>query len=220
VQLAGSGKLTVTTGALQNQVGLVASNGALLVQESGIDNQGGALSAASAATLASTGAVSNVGGNVDAGGALNVSAASLDNSQGRIAALGADGLTVNVSGQLINAPAADRSNGLIGGNGATAIAAGSLTNTGTLSAASTLGVNVANTFDNSKGVASGKTVQVQAHDLVNRAGIISQSGTDNTTVSVTGSLNNSQGTFETNAQDLTISSGSLSTSRGHSSRYH
>jgi adhesin HecA-like repeat protein len=67
VQLAGSGKLTVTTGALQNQVGLVASNGALLVQASGIDNQGGALSAVSAATLAFTGAVSNIGGNVDAG---------------------------------------------------------------------------------------------------------------------------------------------------------
>jgi filamentous hemagglutinin len=209
VQLAGSGKLTVTTGALNNQGGVVASNGALLVKASGISNQDGALSAVNAATVASTGSVSNVGGSVDAGGALNISAASLDNTQGRIAALGADGLTVSVSGQLINAPAADGSNGLIGSNGATAISAGSLTNNGTLNAATTLGINVANTFDNSKGIASGQTVQVQAHDLVNQAGVISQSGTDNTTVSVAGSLNNSGGTLETNGRDLTISSGFL-----------
>ena len=209
VQLAGSGKLTVTTGPLNNQSGVVASNGALSVQASGISNQGGAVSAMNAATVASTGSVSNVGGSIDAGGALNVSAASLDNTQGRIAALGADRLTVNVSRQLINAPAADGSNGLIGGNGATVIAAGSLTNSGTLNAATTLGINVANTFDNSKGIASGQTVQVQANDLVNKAGVISQSGADNTTVSVAGSLNNSGGTLETNGQDLTISSGSL-----------
>ncbi|OXC75918.1 hemagglutinin repeat-containing protein [Caballeronia sordidicola] len=209
VQLAGSGKLTVTTGPLNNQSGVVASNGALSVQASGISNQGGAVSAVNAATVASTGSVSNVGGSIDAGGALNVSAASLDNTQGRIAALGADRLTVNVSRQLINAPAADGSNGLIGGNGATVIAAGSLTNSGTLNAATTLGINVANTFDNSKGIASGQTVQVQANDLVNKAGVISQSGADNTTVSVAGSLNNSGGTLETNGQDLTISSGSL-----------
>ncbi|MGB7192392.1 MAG: hemagglutinin repeat-containing protein [Collimonas pratensis] len=227
---AGSGTATIHSGAVANAQGIIASNGQVAVTAASLNNQAGQITAAGTETINASGAVSNDQGTLLSGGALALTAGSIDNTAGAIKSLDTDGLTLTASGQLTNAAA-----GIIGGNGNVAVSAGSLTNSSTISAAQNLTVAAAQALDNSSGTlaaggvltgSAGTTltdnagtiaanqVTLHAHDIVNQAGLISQTGAAAMTLQATGLLNNAQGKIQSNANDLTLTSGALSNDNG------
>ncbi|AMP16359.1 hemagglutinin repeat-containing protein [Collimonas pratensis] len=227
---AGSGTATIHSGAVTNAQGIIASNGQVAMTAASLNNQTGQITAAGTETINASGAVSNEQGTLLSGGALALTAGSIDNTAGAIKSLDTDGLTLTASGQLTNAAA-----GIIGGNGNVAVSAGSLTNSSTISAAQNLTVAAAQALDNSSGTlaaggvltgTAGTTltdnagtiaanqVTLHAHDIVNQAGLISQTGAAAMTLQATGLLNNAQGKIQSNASDLTLTSGALNNDNG------
>lgn len=227
---AGSGTATIHSGAVANVQGVIASNGQVTMTAASLNNQAGQITAAGTETINASGAVSNDQGTLLSGGALALTAGSIDNTAGAIKSLDTDGLTVTTSGQLTNAAA-----GVIGGNGNVAVSAGSLTNSSTISAAQNLTVAATQALDNSSGTlaaggvltgTAGTTltdnagtiaanqVTLHAHDIVNQAGLISQTGAAAMTLQATGLLNNAQGKIQSNANDLTLTSGALTNDNG------
>ncbi|WP_211474738.1 beta strand repeat-containing protein [Collimonas humicola] len=197
---------------------------------SSLNNQSGKITAVGAENINASGNVSNNQGTLQSGGALYLAGANIDNTAGSVKSLNADGLTLTATGQLTNAAA-----GVIGGNGSVNVSAGALTNSSAISAAQNLTVAAGQALDNSSGTlaagglltgSAGSTltdnggtiaasqVNLQAHDIVNQAGLISQSGTAAMTVQATGLLNNAQGKIQSNANDLTVTSGSLTNDSG------
>lgn len=127
VQLAGNGTLIVSTGAFGTQRSSVASDGALQVGATRIDNTAGSLTSVGAASVTTPGALTNTNGRIEAGAALSVTADSADNSGCDMQSDNAPGLTVAVTGQLTNAG----TSAFIGGSGNTVVSSGILTNSGT-----------------------------------------------------------------------------------------
>ncbi|WP_329956603.1 beta strand repeat-containing protein [Collimonas humicola] len=209
---------------------MIGSNGQLAMTASSLNNQSGKITAVGAQNIQVSGDVSNNQGTLQSGGALTLAGANIDNTAGSVKSLNADGMTLTATGQLTNAAA-----GVIGGNGNVNVSAGSLTNSSAISAAQNLSVTTAQALDNSSGTlaagglltgSAGSTltdnggtiaasqVNLQAHDIVNQAGLISQSGTATMTVQATGLLNNAQGKIQSNANALSITSGSLTNDSG------
>ncbi len=222
---SGAGILAVVSqGALSNVAGQIQTNGALSTQSSTLDNTNGLIAAQGTETVATTdalnntngtlhagdtlkvqagAALTNVGGNIEsnsAHGALAVSAASLDNTSGRVVNVG-DGTTrVAVQQTLLNAnPAGTTGRGLIGGNGAIDLTAGTLENHATISAKGDASLT-AQRFDNSNGntTAGGALTATVAGALVNRQGVLSGNATSLTAAS----LDNSSGRIEGNQLDI------------------
>ncbi|MDC6301224.1 hypothetical protein PP730_24110, partial [Ralstonia solanacearum] len=129
-----------------------------------------------------------------------MSAASLDNTSGRVVNVG-DGTTrVAVQQTLLNAnPAGTTGRGLIGGNGAIDVTAGTLENHATISAKGDASLT-AQRFDNSNGntTAGGALTATVAGALVNRQGVLSGNATSLTAAS----LDNSSGRIEGNQLDI------------------
>ncbi|AEG67589.1 hemagglutinin-related protein [Ralstonia solanacearum Po82] len=222
---SGAGILAVVSqGALSNVAGQIQTNGALSTQSGTLDNTNGLIAAQGTETVATTdalnntngtlhagdtlkvqagAALTNVGGNIEsnsAHGALAVSAASLDNTSGRVVNVG-DGTTrVAVQQTLLNAnPAGTTGRGLIGGNGAIDLTAGTLENHATISAKGDASLT-AQRFDNSNGntTAGGALTASVAGALVNRQGVLSGNATSLTAAS----LDNSSGRIEGNQLDI------------------
>ncbi len=222
---SGAGILAVVSqGALSNVAGQIQTNGALSTQSSTLDNTNGLIAAQGTETVATTdalnntngtlhagdtltvqagAALTNVGGNIEsnsAHGALAVSAASLDNTSGRVVNVG-DGTTrVAVQQTLLNAnPAGTTGRGLIGGNGAIDLTAGTLENHATISAKGDASLT-AQRFDNSNGntTAGGALTATVAGALVNRQGVLSGNATSLTAAS----LDNGSGRIEGNQLDI------------------
>ncbi|WP_211474683.1 filamentous hemagglutinin N-terminal domain-containing protein, partial [Collimonas humicola] len=227
---AGSGSVSIQSGAITNAQGVIGSNGQLAIAASSLNNQGGKVTAVGSENVQVSGDVSNNQGTLQSGGALTLAGANIDNTTGSVKSLNADGLTLTATGQLTNAAA-----GVIGGNGNVAVSAGSLINSSAISAAQNLTVASSQALNNSSGTlaagglltgSAGSTltdnggtiaasqVNLQAHDIVNQAGLISQSGTAAMTVQATGLLNNAQGKIQSNANDLTLTSGALTNDSG------
>ncbi|ALF86673.1 MULTISPECIES: hemagglutinin repeat-containing protein [Ralstonia solanacearum species complex] len=222
---SGAGILAVVSqGALSNVAGQIQTNGALSTQSSTLDNTNGLIAAQGTETVTTTdalnntngtlhagdtlkvqagAALTNVGGNIEsnsAHGALAVSAASLDNTSGRVVNVG-DGTTrVAVQQTLVNAnPAGTTGRGLIGGNGAIDLTAGTLENHATISAKGDASLT-AQRVDNSNGntTAGGALTANVAGALVNRQGVLSGNATSLTAAS----LDNSSGRIEGNQLDV------------------
>jgi filamentous hemagglutinin len=224
------------TGKLANGGGSIASNGVNMTLESGtLDNHDGEIRHAGAGLLSvSASDIQNQRGAITGRGASTINAASLDNTHGRVTAMGTDGLRVTVTGALTNIgmTAPDGSTlGQIGSNGATTISAGTVRNSGIVSATGALAVNAAGWLDNSDGkllsdglltstagaawtntagAVAGKQISLTGGSLSNVGGLISQTGAGNTTINVhTGLLDNQHGTIESNGGKLTVTSGKL-----------
>ncbi|WP_081073778.1 hemagglutinin repeat-containing protein [Burkholderia territorii] len=196
---AGSGTLTIRTGALSNQGGFIATNGALALTAAAVSNQAGTLSAqrqatlgvqsldnsssgyigADSVTIQSQGTINNQAGSIESNHALTVSADSLANDGGAVKALGTDALSVTTTNALTNT-----ANGVIGGNGDVSVSGGSIDNShGSLLAAQSLSVQ-------SNG------------QLGNAAGLIQSNG--NLKVSAQGAVLNSGGQIEANGATATL----------------
>lgn len=192
---SGDGTLSVSSGALTNLGGTLATNGSLDVQAASVGNQGGTLAAPSAVTLGTgsldnreggqisgqsvsisdTGAFNNAGGIVHADGMLRVSAQTIANDSGAIVNGGTGATTVAVAGALTNTSA-----GVIGGNGDASVSADSIDNSGgSLIAGAALSTQSAGTLQNTAGLiqASGDaSVSAQAA-IDNTQGQIGANGT-------------------------------------------
>nr|WP_230850012.1 hemagglutinin repeat-containing protein [Ralstonia solanacearum] len=203
-QIQTNGALSTQSGTLDNTNGLIASQGTQTVTTTdALNNTNGTLHAGDTLKVQAGAALTNVGGNIEsnsAHGALAVSAASLDNTSGRVVNVG-DGTTrVAVQQTLLNAnPAGTTGRGLIGGNGAIDLTAGTLENHATISAKGDAGLTTQR-FDNSDGSTSagGALTASVAGALVNRQGVLS----GNATSLAAASLDNSSGRIEGNQLDI------------------
>ncbi|MHA6911772.1 hemagglutinin repeat-containing protein [Ralstonia pseudosolanacearum] len=223
---SGSGTFTVgSQGALSNVAGQIQTNGALSTQSSTLDNTNGLIASQGTETVTTTDALDNTNGTLHAGdalkvqagtaltnvggtiesnsahGTLAVSAASLDNTSGRVVNVG-DGTTrVAVQQTLLNAnPAGTAGRGLIGGNGAIDVTAGTLENHATISAKGDASLT-AQRFDNSSGstTAGGALTANVTGALINAHGALSASAA---TLSAQ-SIDNTAGKLEGNQLGLT-----------------
>ncbi len=211
----------LTTGALTNAKGTIASGGALNLQASSVDNSGGQIAAGASGTIADAGTFDNTGGLVQTVGGLAFNASSLING-GQIFSLSNAGMTLGVSGAMSNS-------GTIAGNGDVAIAAGTLANSGKITSAGNLQLGVAGTLnnvagalaaagttalaassiDNSNGSVMGALLHLQANALTNAHGSIVQSGTGATQLAISGVLDNTNGLISTASSDFTLTPSAL-----------
>ena len=221
--LSSGGAQTVTAGALSNRNGQIVSGSTLNVAAtSDLQNQGGTLQAAGALSV-SAGSLDNTGGHVAALGTdgLTLAAASLLNN-GAGGTIGGNG-GVNVqAGQIANAGSITAvqsliasavqtlfNSGTLAANGNVTLSAGStLTNANTI-AAGHLATLTAASFDNSHGTLSADQIALHAANLVNHGGTITQTGNGATTIDVTGTLDNSGGTLQTNSDNLALGPAAL-----------
>ncbi|QJW79267.1 two-partner secretion domain-containing protein [Burkholderia glumae] len=175
IEQAGNGTLSLSTGALDNTRGRLATNGSGTLAVAELGNASGSITVAGALGVASRDGLDNSAGRIEAGGALNVSAVNLQNAAGRIVADNAAGLTLSASGSLANAAgttAQGEAGGMIGSNGDATVHAGRMTNSGTVTAANHLALNVDGLLDNSGGALSAATLAAQAASLRNANGVI------------------------------------------------
>ncbi|OXI21286.1 hemagglutinin repeat-containing protein [Burkholderia sp. AU15512] len=207
---------TLEAGALSNRGGQVSAVGPLAINTSGqVANQDGTLVTDGALTL-NAGDIENVAGTMQSGGALSVSGTSLDNSAGRIVSLNGDGLSLSTTGQLTNAggtTATGAQGGVIGGNGDVTVKAGAVINRGSLTARQALKVTTA-LLDNRDGAIAADRLNVKATDLHNAHGSLTQYGNQDTTLDVSGTLDNASGTIQTNGTNLTLAPAMLNNASG------
>ena len=214
-----SGKTGLTaavTDTLDNTRGKLLSQGAMRLDNGGtLKNAGGLIETARDATIQVQTLTNS--GQIIAGQAANVVAASFDNTDGTVS--GKTDLTATVTGTLDNARGKLLSDGHLqldgggtlknlGGEIATAtdmsIQAAALLNGGRVIAERAMKIE-ATSLDNSDGTIQGAQVGLAAETLINRRGLIKQTGIDAMTVKVSGSLDNSQGgVIETKSTDLTL----------------
>ncbi|MGA4116129.1 hemagglutinin repeat-containing protein [Ralstonia nicotianae] len=227
--LASQGATAITAGSLSNQGGQVVSQSTLSANVTGaLANQGGTLQAAGAfnanagsldntaghiaslntdgLNLTTTGRLTNAqGGTIGGNGNVTVQAGQLNNT-GTISAV--QNLGVSTAQTLTNA-------GTLAANGNTTVSAGTtLTNAGgTIAAGQRTNVSAA-TLDNSAGTLTGNQLALAAANLINRNGSITQSGTGPITIGVSGTLDNTNGSIQTNSADLTLAPATLINDHG------
>lgn len=233
-----NGGLTASLGSLDGANGAMSSQKALELKAQGaMDNTNATLHAGESLTLQADGTLTNAGGRIEsagAHGALSVAAASVDNAGGRIANAG-DGLTqVSAQQAISNGKDATGMAGLIGGNGAVSLEAGTdIANQGTITARGDASLR-AQSIDNDNGslTASGALRMASTGSTSNRDGAISASAVtlnaasldnaggwvdgDRVSVTTTGDLSNQGGTIKQYGQDDTAISagGKLDNTRG------
>ena len=230
--LSSGGAQTVAAGALSNRDGQIVSGGTLNVTAtSDLLNQGGTLQAAGAFSV-NAGSLDNTGGHVAALGAdgLTLTTTGLLNNGASgtgVGTIGGNGNVAVQAGQIANAGSITAVQSLIAGavqslfnggtlaaNGNVTLATGStLTNANTIAAGRLITLSAA-TFDNSRGNLGADQLALHASDLVNRSGTITQTGTGTTTLDVTGTLDNSGGTLQTNSDSLSLSPAALVNDNG------
>ncbi|NLP65387.1 hemagglutinin repeat-containing protein [Paraburkholderia sacchari] len=225
---SGAGTLVVNTGVLSNNGGTIVTNGTLNAHVSGaLSNVGGTLQAAKQLT-ADAGSIDNTAGHIVSLGTDGLSihsAGALNNGAG--GSIGGNGDVALQAGQIANAGSVTAvqsliatavqtlfNSGTFASNGNLTLSAGTtLTNNSQFSAGRTLYLSTA-TFDNSHGTISADQLALRATNLLNRGGTIAQSGTGGTTVDVTGTLDNTGGTLQTNAESLMLGPAALLNDHG------
>nr|WP_174989176.1 hemagglutinin repeat-containing protein [Burkholderia lata] len=187
---AGSGTLTIGTGALSNQGGSIATNGAMNVQAGAVSNQAGTIAAQRQASLTvqsldnrssgtvnaanvdlhAQGTIENSGGAIEAD-QLAVSASDLVNHGGTVLQTGAGATTIAVTNAI------DNTSGKLQSNGSDlAITSGSLTNDqGTIAHAGsgTLTIKTGALSSNHGSIATNGALALTAAALSNQAGTLS-----------------------------------------------
>ncbi|CAN7367595.1 two-partner secretion domain-containing protein [Variovorax paradoxus] len=210
--------VTATRGNVTTNQATITTPGTLSVTANAqpgqtLVNQGGKLNANQLDLRVSNLANTNGGEIVQTGtGATAIAVAgTLNNDGGRIASNGLDlslgGATItNAGGKIEHA-----------GTGKLAITGGSYSGTdGQITANGALTVAMRGAFnqDGAKAAISAQQISIDAGSLGNRAGAqIVQAGTDATSITVVGALDNSGGTLASNA-DTTVAAGSLTNQGG------
>lgn len=205
IEQSGTAAQTISAGGTldDSNGGTIASNATNLTLSGGAVNiNGGSVQHAGTGTLdvGATGAVTGVGGNIATNGSANVHGASVDNTHGSMTAKQA----LSVQGQSIV-----NDDGSMGAGTSATIQGGSVSNQGGSMVAPELNVKATGTVNNSNGNIQANQFAVSATDLLNRNGSITQYGTGPTGFSISGTYDNTWGTFQTNATNVTLSPGAL-----------
>ncbi|MGF6573842.1 filamentous hemagglutinin [Paraburkholderia sp. GAS333] len=220
--------LTITAGALSNRSGQIVSGDTLTANVAGaVSNQGGTMQAAGALT-AHAGSLDNTAGHIaslNAAGLAFSTAGLLNN--GAAGTIGSNGSVTVQAGQIANSGSITAVQNLIATavqtlvNGGTLAANGNvnastgmtLSNSGTISAGQNATLSAA-TLDNSAGSLRADQLALSAANLVNHGGTITQTGKGATTIAVSGTLDNTNGSLQTNAANLTLSPATLVNDHG------
>jgi filamentous hemagglutinin len=229
--LSSGGRQTVTAGALSNRNGQIVSGSTLNATVAGdLSNEGGTLQAA-AALAVDAGSLDNTAGHIaslNADGLMVTTAGLLNNGAGGTGTgtgggtIGGNGNVTVQAGQIANAGSITAvqsliasavqsvfNGGTLAANGNVTLSAGStLTNANTVAAGRLVTLTAA-TFDNSHGNLAADQFALHATNLVNHNGTITQTGDGATTVDVTGTLDNSGGTLQTNSDSLALGPAAL-----------
>ncbi|WP_249213362.1 MULTISPECIES: hemagglutinin repeat-containing protein [unclassified Tatumella] len=234
---AQAGSVVVTADGRIENSGKISSGGdTQLASKGGVSNSG-SLFAAGHTGVSSGGEVQN-SGSIAAGNTLRIQAASLNSSKGSTLAAGVqqDGrpggsgeLALTTSGKLtaqglnlaagnlrVNGQGVDISGSrtaatqvtLQAGSGDLSTASAQVTATQQLTASS------GKRFNNDGGKLAANTLALNAHDLSNRKGEITQSGEDNLRLNPQGKLDNAGGRIASNGNDLTLDAGSIDNQGG------
>ncbi|MDY0745366.1 hemagglutinin repeat-containing protein [Paucibacter sp. R3-3] len=224
--IGAQGQLTLTASQLANS-GLLQGDQAVALNIGGtLANQGGALTAGSALTIAAQDIQQSLGARMLAGGNIDLQVAqALDNDASQIAAsgnlnltatrfkqtgtastVGNGDVTLNLSGELANGAGSS-----LGSQGQVQLNAASLTNQGNIVGLGRLQAQV-------DGMLNDRGGQIQAHDLTLQAAAIANAGGTVSAVgtadlAVTGTLDNSAGRIVA-GNALTTRSAVLSNSAG------
>jgi filamentous hemagglutinin len=234
--IASNGRATITASRVDNRRGAITSSRALVVKVSGnLDNTSGKLQSSHRVQL-SAASVNNTAGRLVSIGSspVSVSASGQITNAGGTTAHGEmggligsnDDTTVRANSianssmitaqHLLNVVASDgldNSNGKLSGD-RTTMSAAAITN-----ANGSIGGNVlqvsAPQLDNRRGQIVANALSLSGANLTNQQGAISQLGSGPTTLSVTNTLDNSNGgTIETASTDLTLTPASLNNDGG------
>ncbi|MBB5443892.1 filamentous hemagglutinin [Paraburkholderia sp. WSM4177] len=186
---AQAGDLTLTTQGKVVLTGKTTASGNLAVSAAGdVDNSGSTyalqnltISAGNVTSTATLGAGINADGSVGQSGDLTLSAAD----------------TLSATGQNI-----------AGGNAT--LQGNNVTLTGSQSAANgALNVSAAQTLDTSAATLNATQLSLAAANLTNHGGTLTQTGTGPTTVNVSGTFDNTNGSLATNSSSLTLAPAAL-----------
>ncbi|WP_175198494.1 hemagglutinin repeat-containing protein, partial [Paraburkholderia caffeinitolerans] len=229
-KISAQGPLNATAaGDLSNQGGQFVSQGAMQVRGGAVTNNQGTMQSAAGFSLFGT-SLDNTAGRITSlnGDGLNlgVSGALLNGTNGVIGSNGnvhASAYTFSNAGQFtaqadlsVSAQSLDNGGGSLAASGNATVDAGSqLTNSGGVIEAGQAATVRATALDNSSGTIQAAQLSLNATNLVNHAGTITQTGNGAMNVAVSGTLDNSSGgTLQTNSTDLMLSPATLNNDGG------
>ncbi|MGN7984009.1 hemagglutinin repeat-containing protein [Burkholderia sp. 22313] len=210
-ELVSESTADVRGGAIANNQGTVQSAASMTVAGASLDNTAGRITSLNSdgLTVTTGGELTNAagrtangaqGGIIGGNGHVTVRGGKVAN-HGRITS----NANLHVSGQSV-----DNANGVLQAAQKVAVDAGArLTNNGG-SIAGQSATLTGTTLDNSAGAVQAAQVSLNATDLVNHGGTITQTGTGAMSANVSGTLDNSNGgTLQTNSTDLTLGAAAI-----------
>ena len=236
--IGANGSAAINSSTFNNTKGTVTTKEDLGIVVDKFVNKDGKLNVGGALSLQITDAFDNRGNTLEAPKGLTISAASIDNGTnergvaGRMAVTGNGLLKLEATSGGIN-----NAGGFMGSNGNVTLKADNVANTGgtvyarqaiaittaaqvnnsqgTLQADAELTARIGGMLGNQQGLVQASRMDLQAGSLDNSgAGQLLQLGTGANVVSVTGALNNAQGTIASNGRTLSIAGGSIDNSAG------
>ncbi|CAB3748826.1 tRNA nuclease CdiA-2 [Paraburkholderia solisilvae] len=200
---AGSVNSTGTLASGVNGDGSLAQSGDLNVSASGAVTATGSNAAGGSATISGT-AVDLAGSTTSANGAVEIAANRGDLNLSSAATTAGGTLDARASGTLTN------DDGVMSSGSALTVAAGALSNRGSRMVAPDLTVTIGSTLDNSGGDIEANQLTLNATNLLNHGGTITQYGLSSIVLNISGMFDNSNGgAFQTNSTDLTLAPGLL-----------
>lgn len=226
--MSSGGAQTVTAGALSNRAGQMVSGGALTENVTGAANNSGGTMQANGALSASSGSLENSAGHIASLGTDGVNVATtglLNNGSG--GSIGGNGNVTMQAGQIANAGSITAvqsliaaavqtlfNSGTFAANADMSLSAGSaLTNTNQFAAGRALTLSAA-TFNNNGATTTADQFTLHATDFLNRGGSVTQTGTGATTLDVSGTLDDTNGSIQTNASSLALGPAALLNDNG------
>lgn len=226
--MSSGGAQTVTAGALSNRAGQMVSGGALTENVTGAANNSGGTMQANGALSASSGSLENSAGHIASLGTDGVNLATtglLNNGAG--GSISGNGNVGLQAGQIANAGSITAvqsliaaavqtlfNSGTFAANADMLLSAGSaLTNTNQFAAGRALTLSAA-TFNNNGATTTADQFTLHATDFLNRGGSVTQTGTGATTLDVSGTLDDTNGSIQTNASDLALGPAALLNDNG------
>ncbi|WP_035975655.1 filamentous hemagglutinin N-terminal domain-containing protein, partial [Burkholderia dolosa] len=210
--MVSQGAMQVRGGAIANNQGTLQSATGMAVSGTSLDNSAGRITSLSGdgLTIAVTNQLTNAAGTTATGaqGGVIGGNGDVDVQGGTVVNHGAMSAQANlhVIGQSI-----DNSSGSLQAGQSAVVDAGShfVNSNGTVVANQAATLN-ATTLDNSAGTTQAAQLSLNATDLVNHDGTLTQTGTGPMAVNVGGTLDNSAGgTLQTNSTDLTLAPAAL-----------
>ncbi|MDN8114907.1 hemagglutinin repeat-containing protein [Burkholderia vietnamiensis] len=231
--VSSQGPLVVqASGQIANQAGSMVSHGAMQVRGGGIANNQGTLQSAAGMAVSGT-SLDNSAGRITSlsGDGLTIAVTNQLTNAAGTTATGAQGGVIGGNGDVdvqggtvvnhgamsaqanlhVIGQSIDNSSGSLQAGQNAVVDAGShfVNSNGTVVANQAATVN-ATTLDNSGGTTQAAQLSLNATDLVNHGGTLTQTGTGPMAVNVGGTLDNSAGgTLQTNSNDLTLAPATL-----------